>query len=94
MRRTSSGSARAIFCRIRWTGERGISSPRLDNDRALVRGAATGVPGASATRAFVFMVFVEIYAPENINPAYPESIILQIFYVHMYLDNNLDKVSR
>jgi hypothetical protein len=48
----------------------GLSSPRPDNDRALGRGAATGVPGASATRAFVLMVFIAIYAPENINPAY------------------------
>jgi len=71
MRRTSSGSARAIFCRIRWTGESGISSPRLGNDRAFVRGAATGVPGDSAVRAFVLMIIEELYAPENINPAYP-----------------------
>ncbi len=78
MRRTCSGSARAIFCRIRWTGERGISSPRPDNDRAFVRDVATGVPGASATRAFVLMVFVAIYAPENINPAYPEKGLAKI----------------
>jgi hypothetical protein len=72
MRRTISGSAREIFPRIRWTGERCTSSSRSDNDRVLLRGATTGVLDSSLTLAFVLIVVRRYKHPENINPAYPE----------------------
>ena len=70
MRRIISGSEREIFPRIRWTGERCTSSSLMDNDRVLLCGVTTGVPGSSVTLALVLIAMREYKHPENINPAY------------------------
>jgi len=61
MRRIISGSARWIFPRIRWTGDRGDSASGSDD--------MTGVLDIAVTLAFVLMIVVRYKCPENINPA-------------------------
>jgi len=61
MRRIIAGSARWIFPRIRWTGDRGDSASGSDD--------MTGVLGIAVTLAFVLMIGMRYKCPENINPA-------------------------
>jgi len=56
IRRAISGSARRIFPRIRWTGERGTSSSRPVDNLVLLRDATTGFPDTPVTLAFVLMI--------------------------------------
>ena len=61
MRRIIAGSARWIFPRIRWTGDREDSASGSDD--------TAGVLDSPVTLAFVLMIGMRYKGPENINPA-------------------------
>ena len=65
MRRIIAGSARWIFPRIRWTGERGDSASGSDD--------TTGVLDSAVTLAFVLIIGMRYKRPENINPVMAET---------------------
>ena len=56
IRRAISGSARRIFPRIRWIGEREAASSLPTEDLVLLRDATTGFPDTPGILAFVLMI--------------------------------------